>query len=148
MSSCVVQIVCVITNQGSGNPNCLNLCKKCQKGRLKSWNSIAKNPELDRDILKSMRSFQTLITASLGPATVLLQATKRKSGSLPDPRELGIRQAHKSSPRGACSFQGLCGGSWRGSSVKSCHTEVWRSRQSRTKKKKRRNSVESRSTRA
>ena len=24
VSSCVVQIVCVITNQGSSNPNCLN----------------------------------------------------------------------------------------------------------------------------
>ena len=29
VSSCVVQIVCVITNQGSGNPNCFELSKGC-----------------------------------------------------------------------------------------------------------------------
>ena len=29
--SCVVQIVCVITNQGSGNPNCLNFLKGAYK---------------------------------------------------------------------------------------------------------------------
>ena len=28
---CVVQIVCVITNQGSGNPNCLNFLKDAYK---------------------------------------------------------------------------------------------------------------------
>ena len=27
VSSCVVQIVCVITNQGSSNPNCLNITR-------------------------------------------------------------------------------------------------------------------------
>ena len=31
VSSCVVQIVCVITNQGSSNPNCLNFLKDAYK---------------------------------------------------------------------------------------------------------------------
>ena len=31
VSSCVVQIVCVITNQGSTNPNCLNFLKDAYK---------------------------------------------------------------------------------------------------------------------
>ena len=31
VSSCVVQIVCVITNQGSSNPNCLNFLKDTYK---------------------------------------------------------------------------------------------------------------------
>ena len=31
VSSCVVQIVCVTTNQGSSNPNCLNFLKDAYK---------------------------------------------------------------------------------------------------------------------
>ena len=31
VSSCVVQIVCVITNQGSSNPNCSNFLKDAYK---------------------------------------------------------------------------------------------------------------------
>ena len=31
VSSCIVQIVCVITNQGSSNPNCLNFLKDAYK---------------------------------------------------------------------------------------------------------------------